>query len=207
MNKYKYPRTFHLPWSPGFTNDDKVLDNTEHFHGKHVVVTEKLDGENTTMYSNYLHARSTEYSYHPSREWVKNLHGKIKHEIPETYRICGENVYAKHSIHYKNLSTYFYVFSIWEEDKCLSWKDTLEWCSLLGLESVPILYDGIYNEKLIKSLQINFDDMEGYVVRNVNNFNILDFSKNIAKFVRKNHITTDEHWRTKPVIPNLLKVE
>ena len=44
--KIKYPRTFHLPWSPGATSDDKMLKSIEHFIGKEVVITEKMDGEN-----------------------------------------------------------------------------------------------------------------------------------------------------------------
>lgn len=41
----KYPRSFHLPWSRGYTHDDKVAKNVNHFIGKEVVVTEKLDGK------------------------------------------------------------------------------------------------------------------------------------------------------------------
>ena len=25
MKRYKYPRTYHVPWSPGATSDDKTL--------------------------------------------------------------------------------------------------------------------------------------------------------------------------------------
>ena len=39
--RYKYPRTYHLPFSPGFTSDDKVLKDDSQFYGKRVVVTEK----------------------------------------------------------------------------------------------------------------------------------------------------------------------
>jgi hypothetical protein len=47
FSKYiKYPRTLHLPWSPGLTNDDRQLKSTEHFEGREVVVTVKMDGEN-----------------------------------------------------------------------------------------------------------------------------------------------------------------
>lgn len=54
FRKYvKYPRTYHLPWSPGATDDDRVLTDEEleaNFSGRMVVATEKMDGENTTMY-------------------------------------------------------------------------------------------------------------------------------------------------------------
>jgi hypothetical protein len=45
MSNYtKYPRTFHLPYSFGRTSDDKVLKTDDQFIGKHVVITEKMDG-------------------------------------------------------------------------------------------------------------------------------------------------------------------
>ena len=42
----KYPRTYHLPWSPGTTSDDRKLsgDWFENYKGKEIVITEKLDG-------------------------------------------------------------------------------------------------------------------------------------------------------------------
>jgi hypothetical protein len=56
--RVKYPRTPHLPWSPGRSEDDIALDSIEHLeHSEDIVVTEKLDGENTTLYHDYLHAR------------------------------------------------------------------------------------------------------------------------------------------------------
>ncbi len=47
----KYPRTPHLPWSSGRSEDDIALDSNEHLERlEDVVVTEKLDGENTTIF-------------------------------------------------------------------------------------------------------------------------------------------------------------
>lgn len=74
--RIKYPRTLHLPWSLGRTSDDKVLSSMDHFSGREVVVTEKMDGENTTIYSDGLHARSTTSQRHPSRSWVASLDGE-----------------------------------------------------------------------------------------------------------------------------------
>ena len=46
----KYPRTYHLATSPGLQNDDRRLSSTlAPFLGQRVVVTEKIDGEGTTM--------------------------------------------------------------------------------------------------------------------------------------------------------------
>jgi len=85
--KYKYPRTYHFPWSPGLINDDKMLQDVNCFEGKIVIITEKMDGENTTMYHDYIHARSLDSRDHPSRSYVKGIWGNIKHEIPLLYKI------------------------------------------------------------------------------------------------------------------------
>ena len=71
----KYPHTPYLAWSPSVDINDEVLDTTSHFEGKEIVVTEKLDGENTTMYHDHIHARSIDSANHPSRNWVRALHG------------------------------------------------------------------------------------------------------------------------------------
>jgi len=106
----KYPRTYHLPWSPGLTDDDRMLPSVSVFEGQEIVVTRKMDDENTTMYPDYLHARSLEEEHHESRGWVKRLHAEICWNIPQGWRICGENLFALHSIRYDDLLSYFLVF-------------------------------------------------------------------------------------------------
>lgn len=203
----KYPRTFHLPWSCP-SSDDKTLPSVDIFEGNEVVVSEKLDGGNTTLYNGHIHARSLDSRSHPSMTWLKKRHAEFQHDIPENFRICGENMYAKHSIHYQALTDYFYVFGIYEEDTCLSWDDTVEYCKVLGLETVPVLWRGIWDEEKVKSLftgkSVFGDNQEGYVVRNVDSFHYDDFQKNVAKMVREDHVQTDQHWMHQAVIPNKL---
>jgi len=205
----KYPRTFHLPWSLGKTNDDKVLSNTDHFKGKRVIVTEKLDGENTSLYPTFLHARSIDSKDHPSRHWLKAFHSSLN--IPEYFRICGENLFAAHSINYDNLESYFYAFSAWTDlNYCVDWDTTVELLStIIGIKTVPILYDGIWDVDKIKSCWTGVSkcggQQEGYVVRMADRFNYNNFDKNVAKFVRENHVQTDKHWLSKPLIKNKLK--
>lgn len=210
--RFKYPKTLHFPWSPGLQNDDRMMtweDVEKNFSGKEVVVTEKLDGENTSLYTDHIHARSVYSGDHPSRSWVKALHGRIKHDIPGDWRICGENVYAHHSIFYDNLETYFYTFATYNEDNyCLSWEETCEWCELLNLKTVPVLWVGIFDIDVVQNYfpsTLDFNKVEGFVVRNTNSFHYLDFQKNVCKFVRKGHVQTDEHWMSKPIVKNLLK--
>lgn len=205
---YKYPRTLHLPWSPGFTKDDKVLKSTEHFEGKKVVITEKLDGECTTIAHKHIHARSLDSKDHPSRHWIKATYNYTASLLNEHIRICGENLFAQHSIAYRNLDSYFYAFSVWEGTMCLDWDSTLSFLALHHIIPVPIIYDGIWSEDVCKSIKLTDTDkgeMEGYVVRVTDAFDYDDFDKNVAKFVRADHVQTDEHWMYKPMIINKLR--
>ena len=211
-SRVKYPRTFHVPWSPGATDDDRVMDDPNAaFGGAEVVVTEKLDGECSTLYRDYLHARSVDYAPHPSRDRLRALHASIAHDIPEGWRICGENVYAVHSIAYDALPGHFLVFSIWNErNECLSWDDTMTWAQLLGLPTVPVLHRGPWDEAAVRALdgvaksQLG-GDREGYVVRLAAGFHYRAFRRSVAKYVRKDHVHTDDHWKLREVVPNRLR--
>ncbi len=205
----KYPRTYHLPWSESLTADDRYYENVEFFEGKDVVITEKLDGENTSLYTDYYHARSTESRSHPSQDWCKNFHSQIKHDIPRGWRICGENMYSKHSIAYDKLDSFFYGFSIWnDKNVCLSWHETVEWFNLLGIATVPILYTGQFDATIAKDVftALDTNTQEGYVIRIAEAFDYLNFKNSVAKCVRKDHVMTVQHWKYgQPIVPNLLK--
>lgn len=205
LDRIKYPRTYHVPWSPSPSKDDKVLKDMSSFENQQVIITMKMDGENTTLYRDYIHARSLDYEPHESRTWVKTFWSQICGDIPENFRICGENLYAKHSIHYDNLPTYFMGFSIWDKLNCLSWDETIEYFELLGIQHVPVLYDGIFDIEKIKNLKIDFEKDEGYVIRLKQSFEYKDFKKSVAKYVRKNHVTSDTHWKFKKLEKNTLR--
>lgn len=171
--------------------------------GKEVVVLYKMDGENTTWYNDYNHARSLENVSHPSRSYNKNEWAQKGWQIPEGWRICGENLYAKHSIHYENLKSYFYVFNIWDDlNNCLSWDETLEYCELLNLTPVEEIYRGIWDEELIRNIKINPEEHEGYVVRLADSFHYSQFRKYVGKYVRKNHVHSHGHWSQQKITIN-----
>jgi hypothetical protein len=204
----KYPRTFHLPWSPGLTDDDRMLPSTSVFEGREVVVMQKVDGENTSMYRDYMHARSLEEEHHESRGWVKNLHANICYQIPEGWRVCGENMYALHSIAYTDLPSYFLMFAIWDNNNvCQSWDDTVLYAGVLGLETVPVMWRGMWDEKFIRSLENNIDTtkQEGYIVRLADAYPYGSFRKSIAKWVRKGHVQTTHNWKQRMVVKNGLR--
>lgn len=227
MNRTKFPRTPHLPFSEGIADDDRRLDNCDHFIGKEVIVSEKLDGENTTIYyDGVCHARSLDSRHHPSRSWVKQLASRLIGELPG-HRICGENLFAYHSIFYTRLPSYFFVIGIYtEQNVCLPWEETEEACEILGLKTVPVIYRGPWDEFRIRNLWSGngayptFEaekpnpvfpqdfrpcSAEGYVVRLADAFSYDRFEMSVAKYVRQNHVRTSAHWMESEVVQNLLE--
>lgn len=198
----KYPRTYHLPTSPGMTSDDKMATTLP---SGEVIVTEKMDGENTTMTQDACHARSLNSSLaHPSRHMVAALWATIRYQIPDNWRVCGENLYARHSIAYDNLPGPFMVFNVWDGDTCLSWDETKAIAEMLGLPMVREIYRGVFDLKAITKIaeDVAANGGEGIVVRTVESFSYCDFSSKVAKWVRPNHVQTTSHWMHEKVIPN-----
>lgn len=203
----KYPRTAHVPWSEGATSDDKIHPNVSFFKGKMVVISTKMDGENANIYPDYFHARSLDSQSHWTQSYVRQLQGQMGHLIPKGWRVCGENLFAKHSIKYSNLIDFFLVFSIWNENNvCLSWKETEEWSELLELKTVPVIYRGIFSEDICYEVwdKLKEDGQEGYVIRLEDSFHYDDFNMSLAKFVRANHVTSENHWKFDKIEKNLL---
>lgn len=209
MERFSYPRTYHFPWSPGVTSDDKIIKDSKQFDGKLVIATEKRDGENTTLYPDgYVHARSIDGTGKDYQSWIIRKWREVAYQLDENLRVCGENLYARHSIPYENLNSFFEVFGVYNHTHCLSWADTKYLVGWLDLPLVPTIYEGIYDEKLIKQLATDTVAAggEGIVVRVADMFETSEFSQNVAKYVRANHVTTNEHW-TKNWIPNTLEAK
>jgi hypothetical protein len=216
MASEKYPRTYHVPWSPNRCCDDKVLESVEAFIDKELIVTEKLDGGNCCLTREGVYARTHgNTAAHPSFAPVKAIWSSIQYDIPEKWSIFGESLYAKHSIHYKSLPSYFMVFGIRLDldGDWLSWENTKKHAKSLGLETVPEMWRGsvdsekdlkILTEQLMKCGSLcRGESIEGLVIRDANHF--LIFKDSVAKYVRQDHIQTDEHWTNQPIIPNELR--
>ncbi len=216
----KYPRTFHLPWSSG-TSDDKILSSVDSFLGKELIILEKLDGGNACLEQDNCYARThSGPSIHPSFNNLKALHASIKHQIPENMQIFGENLFAKHAIFYDKLPSYFFIFGIRiimdkpNSNYWLSWNGVKEVANKFGLHTVPELASVIVNtEKELQKITESFmnkpslygPEREGVVVRIAYGFDndIFDFS--VAKHVRTDHLKgADEHWAHKEMIRNKL---
>lgn len=207
----KYPRTYHLPWSPGTTSDDRKLsgDWFKYYKGKEIVITEKLDGENNMVNHYDVFARSHGA---PTRSpWTRNMWDKdgifwqIYNKISTNEEVYGENLFGEHSIHYDRLTSYYHIFAVRNDDKYIwySWDDVCTYADILRLPHVPELWRGfIESEDQLRVLVDKFvhepskygQQREGVVIRITDEFPIDEFNHYVCKWVRPGHVQTGEHW-------------
>lgn len=210
----KYPRTYHFSFSPEIHSDDKRM-NIKDEHNllrDSYVISEKMDGGNMAMSVDYIHARSDSGQLDETFDFVKaNHYYAKKHFFNEDYVYYGENMYAMHSIYYDALQDYFYLFGILnrKSNTWLAYEDVVKESKRLefvmprefGIRKNPHKF---LKNDFVSYLEKNLEpNMEGYVIRNINSFHNDDFQKNVAKYVRKGHVQTDEHW-SKNWVPNKL---
>lgn len=211
----KYGRTYHYPFSPGTTSDDRI----QHQYWEQLekipalIHTEKLDGENNCLSRKGVFARS--HATPTTSPWTESLRRfwqLIRNDLGDL-EIFLENLYAVHSIEYRALEHHFYVFGIRQHDQWLSWEETRFYAAMLDLPTVPVigtfqaLADPSSFEKQVIQLasgrgQLEPHDaysgelvtMEGIVTRNLEGYPVAGFADNVFKYVRKGHVKTDQHW-------------
>lgn len=203
----KYPRTLHWPTSPGVQSDDKIHRNIDRLIGVEVTITEKMDGSNVTLCDGEVYARSTMVpSAHAWHGMVRKHHAWKTNDLGPDYKICGEDMYAIHSIEYDGFreSETFRVFNILYKDTWLSFDDRAAICQQLGMVMAPV-----YHNKAVFKSQKELDKWlvenlkrgsrlgpvaEGFVVQVADAFHKDEFRMNVAKYVRAGHVQTDQHW-------------
>jgi hypothetical protein len=84
-----------------------------------------------------------------------------------------------------------------------SWDDVETMAKIMNVPTAPVLWRGVVtSENELKTLvdyyvmqpSVYGPTREGVVVRVANEFPIDEFSHNVCKWVRPNHVKTDEHW-------------
>jgi len=200
----KYPRTYHLKYSKGLTSDDRVASDVSNLIGSDIIITEKLDGSNTSITKGGLYGRShADFSKNP---WDKEniiLQKNIGRYLSDDVYLFGEGMEGIHSITYSKLESFFYLFGVRDGDIWLDWDLVEEYSYLLDIPIVPVLFKGrVYSElelenivsELVKNDSKLGGELEGIVVRTFRGFVDSDFNKNVFKWVRQNHVQTDIHW-------------
>jgi len=211
----RYPRTYHYPFSPGTTSDDRInhdyWDDIQQIET--LVHTEKLDGENNCLNKYGVFARS--HAAPTTSPWTASIRQywqRVRHDLGEL-EIFLENCYAIHSLQYAQLDHHFYVFAVRLDDTWLSWEETRFYAAMIDLPVVPEI--ALVGRPTVK---VDFEKdilqltsgagafapwdtamqqpatMEGLVTRNAASYKTEAFAKNVFKYVRKGHVKTNEHW-------------
>lgn len=216
MMIYSYPSTPHWYRSLSVHRDDRYHPDPQYFVGQDVVITEKLDGGVTSIAEHKVYARS---SFAPTTEpWFDYMKGRT---LPKLYgvprELCpiGEDLYGVHSIEYDPLPDSFFLFHVLhrreenigtektEGDHFWAWDNVMIFAREYGLLHVPVLFIGKFhsvaeitewfNEQITQPSRLG-PVREGFVMRLRDGFAFEQFGMNVCKFVRANHVQTDEHW-------------
>jgi hypothetical protein len=210
----KYGRTYHYPFSPGTTSDDRI--NASYWQDiskiDTIIHTEKLDGENNCLSRYGVFARS--HAAPTTSPWtsvIRERWGSIKNDLGDV-EIFGENLYAVHSIEYRKLENHYYVFAVRILDTWLSWEEVKFYAGMFDFPTVPELSivkpesELSFRQEIMslvsqQSALDPYDIMseqqctrEGVVSRNAAAYHVEDFAHHVFKYVRKGHVKTDEHW-------------
>jgi hypothetical protein len=213
----KYPRTPHLPFSPGGTSDDRRIESVEAFLSTDVVLTEKMDGSNVCLEADACYARThAAPPGHVSFDAFKALHAAVKGRIPEGTQVFGEWLYAQHSIAYKALPSYLMVFGVRDlkTSQWASWAEVELWAEELGVATTPVLAKEWLNREWKIGALVDLYSRtpshcggvrEGVVLRVAKSFADSAFDTSVAKWVRKDHVQTETHWKNQTIVRNLLR--
>jgi len=206
----KYPSTQHWPDSETVHRDDTISMFPESFVGVAVVVTEKIDGGNTCLYSGEVYARSVAA---PCRNgWmgmVRKHHGwKTNGTRFEDYAYYGEDTFGIHSIEYEPVreEDTFRLFAVRQtsQNYWCSWSTVEDTAKELDIRLAPVIFRGVFysQEDITKFFRDELGkpsgiggEREGFVMRTEMGFMHSDFSRSVCKYVRPNHVQTDQHWR------------
>lgn len=205
----KYPRTLHFPFSPGAKNDDRIARGFASLIGPELVITEKLDGENTCLNARGVFSRS--HAAPTQNPWATYLYPRwetLKRDLG-SLDLFGESLYGVHSIEYTGLPEHFFLFGVRCEDRWESWDTVGFYAELAAVPAVPVLWRGFVASEselqaLIESLvqqpsalsdpELGLTPREGVVVRIAEAFPTSAFESSVMKWVRRGHLQTDQFW-------------
>jgi hypothetical protein len=230
----KYPRTPHLFGSKG-TDDDKHLGEEESrrlIDDPSLIVEEKIDGTNvgihfTTAGQMVLQCRGhliTE-RMHPQydlfKQWATVKRNALEERLERNFILFGEWMYARHSVHYRQLTHYFFEFDVYDKSKqaFLDLENRLALLEGSGIETVPVIHSGSLTRDQLEDLigPSQFDSqlenplthrtdnlMEGLYLRTESDGVVTGRAKLVrVEFVEK--VKQSSHWQHQAIVPNLLK--
>jgi len=122
----KYPRTLHVEGSSLQTGDPRKKIPFSELAGKHLVIEEKMDGSNSAVgldiYGQlYLQSRGhillggrRETQFDMLKSMMHPMRTQLAEVLGGRYVMFGEWLYARHTIYYDKLPSYFMEFDVWD---------------------------------------------------------------------------------------------
>ena len=175
----KHPSTPYLDISQ--TANEKVVV-TQSFIGERVTITEKMDGEITSIYPDgSFHARSLDSGAAWQRDVIHSYLPSIVSAMRYDEHFVFENMYAKHTIEYDDLESYLYLLYVVRNGFVISYEQTRMIASKIGLVMPRVLLSGVFrsanNVLLMKSYR------EGFVLRVNRSFPYAKLGEFTGKYV------------------------
>jgi hypothetical protein len=230
----KYPRTPHLFGSKG-TDDDKHLGEAESrriIADTSLIVEEKIDGTNVGIHFSsdgklvlqcrgHLITEGMHPQYDLFKQWTVVKRSVLEDRLQDRYILFGEWMYARHSVHYRQLPHYFFEFDIYDKEHEVFLSLDLRMALLkdTNIHTVPVVHRGaVTQEELMKLLgpsqfgsrfenpvtKRTDDLMEGLYVRTEADGAVTGRAKHVrSEFVEK--IKQSTHWQHQAIVPNVLK--
>jgi hypothetical protein len=213
----------------------KHLDEAESLRfisNESLIVEEKIDGTNVGLHFSvkgemvlqcrgHLVTEGMHPQYDLLKQWAAVKRNVLEKRLEDRFILFGEWVYARHSIHYRKLTHYFYEFDIYDKVQA-SFLDLRQRMSMLdqsGIETVPVVHMGKLRrsdlDELIgpSSFGSHFENpvthrtdnlMEGLYLRTESEGVVTGRAKVVRmEFVEK--IKESTHWQHQAMVPNLLK--
>ncbi|ODA33832.1 RNA ligase family protein [Planctopirus hydrillae] len=229
----KYPRTPHLFGSKG-TDDDKHLGEAESkafIDDDRLIVEEKIDGTNVGIHfldsgemvlqcRGHLITEGMHPQYDLFKQWAAVKRQVLEGQLENRFILFGEWVYARHSIHYRKLTHYFFEFDIYDkgQKEFLNLNRRLSILEGTGIQTVPVVHMGRMDRDDLEDLigPSQFDSyFENPVTKRADNLmeglylrtEAAGVVTGRAKFVRPEFvekIKQSSHWQHQIMVPNLL---
>ena len=229
----KYPRTPHLFGSKG-TDDDKHLGEAESnrfIADESLIVEEKIDGTNVGIHFSdegelvlqcrgHLITEKMHPQYDLFKQWATVKRYILEQRLGNRFLLFGEWMYARHSVHYRQLTHYFFEFDIYDKEikAFLDLERRLDLLAGSGIETVPVLHHGALKRSELASLigpskfGSQFENplthrpdnlMEGLCLRTEGGGVVMGRAKFVrSEFVEK--IKQSTHWQHRAMVPNQL---
>jgi hypothetical protein len=201
--------------SAGFLADDSLI------------VEEKIDGTNVGIHfasgelmlqcRGHLVTEGMHPQYDLFKQWTTVKRDVLEERLGERFILYGEWMYAKHSIHYRELAHYFFEFDIFDKvaNIFLTLERRMERLDGTGIKTVPIVHRGKLKRPELNDLiqssafGAQFDNpltgrqdnlAEGLYLRTENETRVTGRAKYVrAEFVEK--IKQSTHWQQQVMTP------